>query len=141
MLQPIYYHAQGWLSTKKGTTAFRKILDIRGLRDILDIRKNFGGESMNESSTRKSPWRFLFLAIAVLSGAWLAFYAALQLFARYWVSAGEQAGIGIIGGADGPTAIFVTTAPGFDWDPAIMAAVLVVGIVGYVRLRKCKRNN
>ena len=44
--------------------------------------------------------------------------------------------IGIIGGADGPTAIFVTTPA---WTrPAWMAALLIIGIVGYLLLRRCK---
>lgn len=96
---------------------------------------------MNESSTRKSPWRFAFLAIAVLSGVWLAFYAAVQVFAQYLISAGEQADIGIIGGADGPTAIMVATSSGTDWDLIIVAAVMIIGIAGYIRLRRCKPKN
>ena len=46
--------------------------------------------------------------------------------------------IGIIGGADGPTAIFVTTAPGFGWKAAMLAAA-VVGILVFLRLRKGKK--
>ena len=47
--------------------------------------------------------------------------------------------IGIIGGADGPTAIFVTSAPGIDWDVAIIGAIVVVCILAFLRLRKCKQ--
>lgn len=48
----------------------------------------------------------------------------------------EAASTGIIGGADGPTAIFVTTPA---WTrPAWMAALLIIGIVGYLLLRRCK---
>ena len=47
-----------------------------------------------------------------------------------------SAAIAIIGGADGPTAIFVTTPA---WTrPAWMAALLIIGIVGYLLLRRCK---
>ena len=88
----------------------------------------------------KNPWRFVFLAMAVLSGAWLAFYAALQIFARSLISAGEQTGIGIIGGADGPTAVFVTASPGFDWDPVIAGTVLIAGVAGFVLLRGRRKN-
>ena len=54
------------------------------------------------------------------------------------VSAGETASVGIIGGADGPTSIFVTTP---EWTSVAMGAVIcaVVLIVGIVRLRKAKR--
>ena len=58
------------------------------------------------------------------------------MFAR--ILANEAASIGIIGGADGPTAIFVTTSPGFDWDIVLMAGLLIGGIAGFLRLRRCK---
>ena len=48
----------------------------------------------------------------------------------------ESSSVGIIGGADGPTAIFVTTPA---WTrPAWMAALLIIGVVGYLLLRRCK---
>ena len=93
---------------------------------------------------RKSPWRFVFLAGAVLAGGWLVLYGGLQLLANtlpVTVSSGEAASLGIIGGADGPTAIFVTGAAvrGFDWDVFLMAVILMVGIFGFLRLRKCRK--
>ena len=98
-------------------------------------------EQMKEYAYRKSPWRFLFAAIAaygaaeILSGlfAWiytLFLQGGFSLFS-------EAASIGIIGGADGPTAIFVTT-PG--WMHYINPVLfLMIGIWGFLRLRKCKR--
>ena len=47
--------------------------------------------------------------------------------------------IGIIGGADGPTAIFVTSP---DWTKSVMAAILLAaGIFGFLwaRKRNCKK--
>jgi len=45
--------------------------------------------------------------------------------------------IGIIGGADGPTAIFVTSP---DWTKLVAALLLMaLGVFGYLRLRKSKR--
>ena len=47
--------------------------------------------------------------------------------------------IGIIGGADGPTAIFVTSP---DWTKTVMAAILLAaGIFGFLwaRKRNCKK--
>ena len=106
-------------------------------------------EQMKEYAYRKSPWRFVFLALAFLSGGWLLLYRLLMVFGMLLSSAmvtfspNESASIGIIGGADGPTSIFVTGIStyrsGFDWDIAIMVAVLIVGIVGFIRLRKCKQ--
>ena len=90
-----------------------------------------------EQNGRKGPWWFVCLAAAVISGSWLAFYGIIQLLA-HGILEGEAASIGIIGGADGPTAVFVTTQTGFDWDVALMAAVFLLGIGGLFILRRCK---
>lgn len=46
--------------------------------------------------------------------------------------------VGIIGGADGPTAIFLASS--FNWPLAIGTAVLIAGtVVFFVRKRKSKR--
>lgn len=105
-------------------------------------------EQMKEFTYRKSPWRFAFLALSILSGGWLVLYGLLQRFGMLLntlnlsFSPNEGASIGIIGGADGPTAIFVTgtvtQGAGFDWDVVIMAVLLIVGILGFLRLRRCK---
>lgn len=108
-------------------------------------------EQMKEYTYRKSPWRFLFLAAAVLSGGWLILYRLMLTFGMlldtlaltYYPN--ESASIGVIGGADGPTAIFVTggistvQGAGFDWDIAIMVIIMIAGICGFLRLRRCKQ--
>lgn len=96
-------------------------------------------EQMREYSYRKSPWRFLVAAIAV--------YGAVRFLDKIWTqvvvwwatghfSSSEAASIGIIGGADGPTAIFVTTPVWTHW--IVPFLLLILGILGYLRLRKCK---
>ena len=103
-------------------------------------------EQMKEYTYRKSPWRFLFAATAVLSGGWLVFFALLQRFVllhnilsitSYPTNA---ASVGIIGGADGPTSIFVTSrvSPLPDWDVVFAAAVLLLSLLAFLRLRRCK---
>ena len=106
-------------------------------------------EQMKEFAYRKSPWRFACAAAAVLSGGWLILYAILQRFGMLLNTLSitsypnPAASIGIIGGADGPTAIFVTGAVasghGLDWDVILVIAVFAVCILGYLRLRKCKQ--
>ena len=94
---------------------------------------------------QKRPWRFLFGATAILSGGWLLLRAIaprllLGLGTLQWnFSSGEAATIGIIGGADGPTAIFVTGAvsSGPDWDEVVMGAVFLVSVLG--RFLLCNR--
>lgn len=96
-----------------------------------ELREQFG-----EFVYRKSPWRYVCLAVAVGCGLWLAWYLGVTWFAR--LLAGQAASLGVIGGADGPTAIFVTSNPGFDWDLVIMGALVVAGVAGYWRLCRCK---
>ena len=106
-------------------------------------------EQMKEYAFRKSPWRYLFLTLSVLSGGWLIFYAALLRFGMllntlsitsYPVPA---ASIGIIGGADGPTAVFVTGVStgghGLDWDVVLIIVLFIVSVLAFLRLRRCKQ--
>jgi len=97
-------------------------------------------EQMKDFVYRKSPWRFLFAAAAAYGAAELlgSLWAwILYLIFRTQVTSLESASIGIIGGADGPTAIFVTT-PG--WTGYILPVLaLTIGIWGFLRLRKCKQ--
>ena len=56
------------------------------------------------------------------------------------LNASVSSSIGIIGGADGPTAIFVTTSPDYIWYQAgITAIVLTMAILGFYRLSRCPR--
>ena len=93
----------------------------------------------DQKESGKNPWRFLFLAIGS--------YGALKLLGGIWVNvlyflmrtqstiyASEAYSVGIIGGADGPTAVFVTTPV---WISYILPVVcLIVGAVGFLKLRK-----
>ena len=46
----------------------------------------------------------------------------------------------IIGGADGPTAIFVTTTTtGPDWEFILFAGIFILGLAGYFRLRRGRK--
>ena len=89
------------------------------------------------SAPQKSPWRFLFAGCAVygavqLLGGLLSLVLPFFLRLQMNLSPTNAATIGIIGGADGPTAIFVTSPP---WTAYILPAVLTAaGILGYIRL-------
>lgn len=97
-------------------------------------------EQMKEFAYRKSPWRFLFAALAIYGGIRLVDQMWTQIV-LWWVTGYVQskkaASIGIIGGADGPTAIFVTSPTWTYW--IVPALLLAVGIFGFLRLRKCKQ--
>lgn len=82
------------------------------------------------------------LAAVVLGGLeLLGNVAALALTA--WLknramAEAAAASVGIIGGADGPTAVFVTTSPGYaQWLLPIF--LTAAGIWGLVRLKKCNK--
>jgi len=86
---------------------------------------------MEDYAYRKSPWRFLFLALAIVCGLWLLGQALLTV-TLHSVATGA-ASVGIIGGADGPTAIFVTSHPSVKAGLRLVGNVLLLvgGIIGY----------
>ena len=103
-------------------------------------------EQMKAYTYRKSPWRFLFAGLAVcggaqlLSGLWFkVFYQILVAYCEIrtvW-NPGETYSIGVIGGADGPTAVFVAKP---EWTYSVLPViVLITGILGYLRLSRCKQ--
>ncbi len=101
---------------------------------------------MKEYTYRKSPWRFLFAAVAVY-GAW-KLLSGLWIHILLWISQvyceirttfhpNETYSIGIIGGADGPTAIFLTAPEWVSW--LIPGLLLVTGVLGFVWLSRRSR--
>ncbi len=98
-------------------------------------------EQMKEYAYRKSKWRFLPLAAAVLGLAGLGYLWVVQwlLGSIFGDLLYPNGSIGIIGGADGPTAIFVATATGVDWDAVLFALLAVAGVAGYWLLGHLKR--
>ena len=96
-------------------------------------------EQMKEFAYRKSPWRYLFAVVAAYGAVKLLKLLFGQLV--YWLMRipvqMESASIGVIGGADGPTAIFVTSTPTTGYLVAV--ALLIVGILGFLRLSKCTK--
>lgn len=99
-------------------------------------------EQMKEYAYRKSPWRYAFLAMAVygaaevLAGVWAnILYWILRLQAMLMPE--KAVSIGIIGGADGPTAIFVTTPTWMHYITPVI--LLIIGCWGFLRLRRCKQ--
>ncbi len=93
-------------------------------------------EQMKEYAYRKSPWRWLFFVMALLSALWLGMDLLLPLL--FMASVSESQGVGIIGGADGPTAIFVTTTPGISMEAIIAGALLILSLILFFRLRRCR---
>ena len=88
-------------------------------------------EQMKEYAYRKSKWRWLALAVAAVSGGVFLWRNLLNwlLTVLFTLSLGENGSLGIIGGADGPTAVFVTTTlrTGFYW---LLPVAVTVGALG-----------
>lgn len=87
-------------------------------------------------------FRCLFAACAAYGGGALLkrLWTQVLLLLFPWQTGRPQnmaASIGVIGGADGPTAIFVTTRTGVH--PMISLFLLVIGIWGFWKLGGCKR--
>ena len=96
-------------------------------------------EQMKEFAYRKSIWRFFFAGVAAYGAAKILKLLLGQLL--YWFMQipmrQETASIGVIGGADGPTAVFVTSSSATGYIVAVV--LLVVGIWGFFRLCRCKK--
>ena len=97
-------------------------------------------EQMKEYTFRKSPWRFLFGAVALYGAARLLgglISHIIAFFVGASMAVAESSTVGIIGGADGPTAVFVTAS---RWNGLLISlGALVVGTLGFLLLRRCKR--
>ena len=90
---------------------------------------------MQEFTYQKSPWRWGCLGLALFSGLCLA-HKGLPGLLLVLFNKANNASIGIIGGADGPTAVFVTTNPNGQVFPSvgIYILLLVMGIIGFLAL-------
>ena len=90
-----------------------------------------------KSADKKKRWRWACLGLAIVSVIALAYRYLPAWFAILSVKAEQSASIGIIGGADGPTAIFVSTRFGY-FPTGIYLVLLVMGIIGFFALRNIK---
>ncbi len=95
-------------------------------------------EQMKEFTYVKSPWRWVCLVVAVLCAIGLIWKGIIGLFV-YTLTRGESASIGIIGGADGPTAIFVATNPATIGSIIVPLILLILGLAGFYILGHKKR--
>ena len=88
-------------------------------------------EQMKEFAYAKSAWRWACLALAVVSALAFLYKGVINML----VAALEHASLGIVGGADGPTVIFVTQSPDSAVYSMLMSAmILVMSIAGFYYL-------
>ena len=82
-------------------------------------------EQMKEFAYAKSAWRWACLALAVVSALAFLYKGVINML----VAALEHASLGIVGGADGPTVIFVTQSPDSAVYSMLMSAMILVMII------------
>lgn len=110
---------------------------VQSLGSPADRAKDYM-EQMQEFAYRKSPWRFP-LGIGAVLCTLLAVWEGLTWLLAEFLMQPPAASVGIIGGADGPTAIFVTGVQG-TWFPGAKWLLLALGCgVGYWLLCHCKQ--
>ncbi len=64
--------------------------------------------------------------------------ALLMAAAAFLTGCTEDVSVGVIGGADGPTAVFVTAAP-FWWVPFALIGAAIAAVIAAVILRRRKK--
>lgn len=99
-------------------------------------------EEMDDLVYVKNPWRWACLTLVILCAMVLLMHGYLGVL--LFLSNGMLNEIGVIGGVDGPTQIFVTTTvdgyAGGQIQSTIMAAILLVmGVIGFVKLSHCHK--
>ena len=98
---------------------------------------------MQDYAYTKSKWRWAALAAALTAAVMLLFEGLTGLLVGLLnLTVNEADSIGIIGGADGPTAIFVTgvtTTGSGDYSWVIWVMVLAMGILGWWKLGRIKK--
>ena len=94
-------------------------------------------EQMKDFAFRKSPWRWPCLAVGIL-GFIALITRGIPLFVLSFPT--HQSSIGIIGGADGPTSIIVTSSLALNpWHGLLWLIPTVLGIAGFVLLRRLRK--
>ena len=99
-------------------------------------------EQMKDYTYIKSPWRWVCLAVIIGCILSLTLGGTLGVLMHIFNAALTDS-VGIIGGADGPTAIFITTSPDYQeyiwYQAGITVLILVMSVLGFWRLRRCPR--
>ena len=93
-------------------------------------------QEMSDYTWRKSRWRWLFFVL-MLCGAFGMLFVSNPL---YFMNTTFNASMAVIGGADGPTAIFVTGHPSaLAW--LLPVLMLIGGLVGFYLLSHIRPKN
>ena len=127
--------ATGISSRKENGEDYGDILRSMGSAEEVAAGLN---EEMSDMTYAKSKWRWLCLPVGLVSLAVILERGITGLvthFANLSINS-----LGAIGGADGPTAIFVTSTPGTDAGSLVIAGILLVmSVLGFYKLSHLKK--
>ena len=87
----------------------------------------------------KKMWKIILMICGVGLGLYGLLKTSIFIFINRAFDGNEAGSIGIIGGADGPTAIFITTKPGFEIRggiACIIGAIVIGVLLFYMKKRK-----
>ena len=120
----------GICSRKENGESYEEILRSMGTAEEVAAGLN---EEMKDMTYQKNKWRWLCLPVGLVSLAVIlerGITGLLTHFANLTVDS-----LGVIGGADGPTAIFVTASPGTDARSLVIAGILLImSILAFYKL-------
>ena len=124
----------GICSRKENGEDYEEIL--RSMGSAAEVAAGLN-EEMMDMTFRKSPWRWLCLPVGLMSLAVILERGITGLLTHAANLTVDS--LGVIGGADGPTAIFVTSTPGTDARSLVIAGILLIlSIVGFYLLSHLK---
>lgn len=97
-------------------------------------------EQMKEYTYIKSPWRWVCFALIILCCASIIYGGSIGVLVHL-LNTSVASSVAIIGGADGPTAIFMTTSSDYYlYQIGFSLILLIMSVIGFVRLSRCPRN-
>lgn len=106
--------------------------EIKVLAEKLEVL-NLMISAKNERN--RKAWRIIFITATVVAALYILYGALTTLYYHHLLN-NAQASIGIIGGADGPTSIFVTTTPLTTALPIFAIIILLAAVAGLCLTRK-----
>lgn len=79
-------------------------------------------------------------ALIAITSAFAGPLLSKYLSYKFSINTKDLGSIGIIGGADGPTAIFVTGHINFYWVTAVFSLLTILGVIFLIKINRTKTN-
>ena len=114
------------------TVVSEEAYDLKTIAAKLEI---LNGQFTKKAESSRKTWRAVFVAMGALAVLMLA-VCAMEFFRAMHAVAANDAAIAIIGGADGPTAVFVAGISVRYGPAAVALAALTVAIIGICKTKQ-----